>query len=257
MNTDTDLMMHAPADTVLPNETLCIHADTRIYDFQRKALVCLIVLFSLCLLFLNSQTLFAQHTSNPKAHKKDLQEVKTYAGHIVNWSVDDSYFYNGFYFQTKDKKYLVKIPLYMAEELTKTSDPEALVYLKAAQPIGSSDETILQFSSITAGPYVIYVKPEVKDTTAPFREYVNGSGIITEIQKKKDGVVIGYVVDKTIILNMPAIFAQRLDKVIIVGDDVSYGAVKEKAHSGMVVKPGFTVLHCETLSVRGAQYLAQ
>jgi hypothetical protein len=182
--------------------------------------------------------------------KKPLQQVSVFSGQVVNWANNDDYVYDGFYLQTGNEKYLVKFPPHLGTQLTTAVKTGSTVSVNGAAAFPPQGEKEIRFVSITADGKTYY-------NTPPAEVLTFGSGKIYDLQKNKQGDVKGYILDDRTILRLPPHVAKQLNQVAVVGAGISYSGVKKILETGEVSVASYTIIHCQTVTINGIQYLTK
>jgi hypothetical protein len=207
-----------------------------------------------CLAFSFSGMAQPKH-HGPKAVKQTLQQVEVYSGKVGDWESNDEYVYDGFYLETANEKFLVKFSPLKGDQITSSIKSGNKVTVNGVGRLTRLGEKEIRLVSIMSDGKVIYENtpgPESADLTETF---VTGSGKITELQKNKMGKVRGFMLDNKTILRVPVDVAKQLNLLAIEGAEVAYRGVKKPLHAGEVAWGGYTIIHCQTITIKGKQYL--
>lgn len=192
----------------------------------------------------------------PKPANDVLRRISSFSGQVGTWVSNDDFVYDGFYLQSGGEKLLVKFPPSMGSALksaAKTGSTFTLNGSADSTPTGQKQIRLVSFSSEGK---TIYETPPTPPSAATTPETAEGSGKITSLQKNEAGDVTAFVLDKTI-LKVPPHVARQLGQIATSGGNVSYRGVKRNPASGEVSTGEYKIVHCESITVNGTQYLTR
>jgi len=202
-------------------------------------------------------------TAQPGPHpplppqQQGLQKVTAFTGKMGAWVNNDDYVYDGFYLQTDAGKLLVKFPAHLGSQLTAIQKAGSSITVNGVEAITPLGEKEIRMVSIAAGGQTINDTPTAPPATPPAEELISGSAKISELQKGKGGEVNGFVLDNKAILKVPPHLAMQLSQLAVAGTIINYSGIKKTARSGEVLAANYTIIHCQTISINGTQYLTR
>ncbi len=194
-----------------------------------------------------------------KHHGRGFEQVTVYNGKIGELSYNDDYVYDGFYLQVNDQNLFVKFPPHLGSQIVPVLKKGSNVTVNGVIHYPRHGGQEIKMVSMVVNGTTIYDTPPMKPRGRGFRneEFVSGSGKITQLQVSKSGSLRGFVLDNKTILRVPPHNAYQLGQLVSVGATVSYtGGVKSK-HEGEVAHDNYTIVHCNTITIDGTQYLVR
>ena len=193
----------------------------------------------------------------PAPKQEELKQVSTITGQITDWVSNDDYVYDGFYIQTAGEKLLVKFPAHIGAGLTSALKKGSSVTVNGVSAISPTGAKEVRMVSIVTGGKTFYDTPPAAPTTAPSPEFVTASGKIAQAQKNKRGDASGFILDNKTILRVPPHVAAQLSQTAVAGATVSYTGVKKSANNNEAKAENYTIIHCQTITINGTQYLTR
>ncbi len=190
-------------------------------------------------------------------HRQALQQVTTFNGQAGEWTINDDYIYDGFYLQTTQAKYLVKFSPHMGSELTKNITTGATITINGVEELTPEGQKEVRLISIAANGQTLTDIPLATAPQTVTDTQINGTGKITAFQKNKRGEVNGYFVDGKTILRVPPHVVMQLNTLLTSGAAVSYSGIKKSVNNGEVSIGNYNIVHCQTITVNGTQYLTR
>lgn len=190
----------------------------------------------------------------PRA-KQALQPVTTYQGKVVKMSTNNDYVYDGFYILSGSDSILVKFPPHLGSQVTsavKTGSPVSVNGVLHAPPFGGQE---IRMVSITANGQTISDMPQATATTPPVETFVKGNGKITCLQTDREGRTNGFILDNKTVLHIPPQVAMQLRTMAANGTVIAYTGMQKTAKQGEVASANYNIVHCNTITVNGQQYL--
>ncbi|RFM30916.1 hypothetical protein DXN04_31795 [Chitinophaga silvisoli] len=95
-------------------------------------------------------------------------------------------------------------------------------------------------------------------SVAPAQEtFISGSGKITSLQLNRENMLAGLLIDNNTVLRIPPLSAMQLASSLQVGSAVAFTGMKRALNAGEALQGNYTLVHCQTITVNGHQYLAQ
>ncbi len=187
--------------------------------------------------------------------RQALQQVNAYNGQVGEWTTNDDFIYDGFYLQSTQGKFLVKFPAHMGDQLLKTIKKGNAVTVNGVEEINPAGEREIRLVNLIANGKTIVDAPPATLPDPSAETQTSGSGKITAFQKNREGEVNGYILDEKIILRVPPHVNRQLDTLIAKGSAVSYSGIKKSATNGEASSGNYTIIHCQTITVNGTQYM--
>jgi len=188
-----------------------------------------------------------------KIENLGLQEVKPFIGKVLAWEDNENYFNNGFYLQTGTEKLLVQFPTHLGSQLTSAITLGNTITVNGVK---TNEPKKIQFVSTQINGKVIYNTPPIVQDRTIEKEFLVGSGKISELQTNKNGNVRSYVVDEKTILHISRNVASNLGKLAVIGAKIGYSGIKRNQQEGEVATANFTIIDCQTITINGKEYLA-
>ncbi len=185
-----------------------------------------------------------------------LQEVQTYTGTIVSLAANDEFIYDGYNIADHGDTLLVKFPPHLGASLKAGLTPGAKVTVTGTMNIAPTGQREIRMLSVSTGGKTISdtgVSP-----LAPVPEtFISGSGKITGLQLNRENMLAGLLVDNNTVLRIPPLSAMQLASSLQVGAAVAFTGMKRAINAGEALQGNYTLVHCQTITVNGHQYLAQ
>lgn len=189
--------------------------------------------------------------------QQQLQQVAAYEGQVTDWASNNDYVYDGFYLQTTGGKMLVKFPPHLGSQLTtaiKTGSRVTVNGITDYTPWGSTE---IRMVSINANGQMIYDTPPATPPAPPVENFTNGNGTIKGLQKNMEGIVDGYILGNKTILRVPPHIAMQLSQIALTGSAISFTGMQKTPQIGEASAGNYTIVHAETITVNGTQYLTR
>ena len=174
------------------------------------------------------------------------------SGTITEWTHNDDFLYVGFYLQSNDGSYYVKFPPHMAKDVYSCEKNVTVQGTLKYSPEGVRE---INMNSIEGNGLVVNHIPPTRPTKVPFADIVSGKGTAVQLQQNKKGDLAGYVLDNNILLRVPPHIARRLTQLIQEKTVLEYTGVVKTLKEGEMSKGDYTIIHCQTITVNGTQYL--
>lgn len=189
--------------------------------------------------------------------EEGLRTVTTTQGKVAMLTTNDDYVYDGFVMLNGSDSIWVKFPPHMGKQMTSAIKAGSTVSVSGdlnTNPEGKKD---LRFISISAGGQTLTDTPPVTPPVPVAETTTSGSGRITAVQTGRMGEVKGFVLNSNTILKVPPHVASQLNDLIKTGATVSYTGNKKAAADGEVSTGNYTVVHTQTITVNGQQYITR
>jgi hypothetical protein len=201
------------------------------------------------------------HPEGPRGpremHDQPLQRLMAFSGQAGEWVANDDYVYDGFYLQTGEGKLLVKFPAHMGNQLTRAIKSGSSITVNGAEHANPEGIREIRMFDITVNGKTFSDTPRAVPGTPKEPVQSSGSGKITALQKARDGKVNGFVIDGKTILRMPPHVVTEIGSLVNTGTGVSFTGVKKSLNDGEAQAGNYTVIHCQTLTINGTQYLVR
>lgn len=188
---------------------------------------------------------------------RTLQQVTAYTGKAGEWVNNDDFVYDGFYLQTSQGKSLVRFPSTMGMQLTKLIKAGTDITVNGVEDVNPDGIKEIRMLSISANGQLIQNTPPAAPPVPEAETMMNGSGKITALQKGKEAEVNGYLIDNKTILRIPPHVAAQLNSLAAAGTTVSFTGRKKATNSNEASAGNYSIVHCETITINGTQYLAR
>lgn len=185
---------------------------------------------------------------------QQLQKVATYQGKVVKMSANDDYLYDGFYLLTNGDSLLVKFPPHLGSQITGAVKTGSAVSVNGVLHIAPMGEKEIRMLSLTSGKNII-TDTALPAATPPLETYITGNGKITKLQTDREGRIKGFIVDDKTILHIRPHVATQLGTIAQTGAGIAYTGTKKANKQGEVSTADYTIVHCNTITVNGQQYV--
>jgi len=191
----------------------------------------------------------------PEAAAPSLQQVTTFTGTVNEWINNDDYVYDGFYLQTTAGKLLVKFAPHMGAQIVKAIKTGNTVSVNGTSSVNPEGIREIHMVTIMANGQTITDVPPAAPIAPEDAGAINGKGKITGLRLDKEGRVNGFVVDSKIILKTPPHIAAQLNALLTTGSDISFTGIKKQGNNGEAMADNYSIVHCQTITINGTQYL--
>lgn len=188
---------------------------------------------------------------------EELQQVTTFEGKAIKMIANDDYMYDGFYMLNGSDTLQVKFPPHLGSEITALVKSGTNVTGNGVlhnPPLGGKE---IRMVSLTANGKTIIDVPPAITPTPPVEKFVQGDGKITSLQSDREGRVKGFIVDNKTILRIPPHVAMQLGSMAQTGVAIAFTGMHHAAKQGEVAAADYTIIHCNTITVNGRQYLVK
>jgi hypothetical protein len=193
----------------------------------------------------------------PGAPGPALQLVTAFQGRVTRLSANDDYICDGFYLQTAQDSMLVKFPGHLGTQITSLLKAGSTLTVNGTltyPPLGGKE---IRMVSLSVNGQTIYDSPPAAPATAPADNFVNGNGKVVGTQIDREGRMNGLLLDNSTVLRIPPGIAGQLTGLAKNGSQVSYSGMQMMPRPGEVVMGDRKVVHCNTISVSGQQFLVR
>lgn len=186
-----------------------------------------------------------------------LRPVTTIQGKVVKLQANDDFVFDGFYMLSGSDSLLVKFPAHMGSQVmpaAKTGSQISVSGVLENPPFGIREVRMI---SLTAGNKTITettpsILPEpVQETES------SGTGKVSTFQMDREGRVSGLFLDNKTVLRFPPHIAAQLGTSIGKGTAISYSGTQKGKTQGEVLLEDYKIIHCNTITVKGQQYLVK
>ncbi len=214
----------------------------------------MIVIASLMNLAMNSYA--QQEQPNAPAEDNHLEQPKVFTGKVISWVSNQDYFYDGFFLQTENEKYLVKFSPRLGIRLNSALKIGTRTSLDAMEVSPNGEKKVIQLVNIIADGMNISDTSATANTTTPVKEPIFGSGTIVQMQENELGQIKGLILFDKTILRFPLMAAEQLKKMAVVGTFVSYKG-SQMLRKGEYAPVYYTIVQCKTISIDEKQFLVE
>jgi hypothetical protein len=192
-----------------------------------------------------------------------LQPVSAFQGRVTGLSANDDYIYDGFYLQTAQDSMLVKFPGHLGTQITSLVKAGSMVTVNGTleyPPFGGKEIRML---SLTANGQTVYDTPPTPPTApaappaAPADNFVNGNGKVVGTELDREGRMNGLLLDNKTVLRIPPGIAAQLAGLAKNGAQVGYSGMQKMPQTGEVAAGDTKIVHCNTISINGQQFLVR
>ena len=111
--------------------------------------------------------------------------------------------------------------------------------------------------SLVSKGQTLYDSPPAAPATPPMDNFVNGNGKVVGTQLDREGRMNGLLLDNKTILRIPPGTAGQLAGLTKDGAQVGYSGMQKTAQAGEVVANNMKIVHCNTISINGQQFLVR
>jgi hypothetical protein len=193
----------------------------------------------------------------PGAPGAALQPVAAFQGRVTRLSANDDYVYDGFYLQTSEDSMLVKFPVHLGAQITSLVKVGGTVTVNGTlenPPLGGKE---VRMVSLSIKGQTIYDSPPAAPATPPADNFVNGNGKVVGTQMDREGRMNGLLLDNRTILRIPPGTAGQLAGLAKDGSQVGYSGMQKTPQAGEVAAGDIKIVHCNTISINGQQFLVR
>jgi hypothetical protein len=186
-----------------------------------------------------------------------LQPVAAFQGRVSRLSANDDYVYDGFYLKTTQDSMLVKFPAHLGAEITSVVKVGSTVIVNGtleSPPFGSKE---VRMVSLSIKGQTIYDSPPAALATPPAENFVNGNGKVVGTQMDREGRMNGLLLDNRTVLRIPPGTAGQLAGMAKDGSQVDYSGMQKATQAGEVAMGDMKIVHCNTISINGQQFLVR
>jgi hypothetical protein len=191
----------------------------------------------------------------PGAPGAALQPVAAFQGRVTRLSANDDYVYDGFYLQTAQDSMLVRFPVHLGAQITSLVKAGGTVTVNGTlenPPLGGKE---VRMVSLSINGQTIYDSPPAAPAAPPADNFVNGNGKVVGTQMDREGRMNGLLLDNRTILRIPPGTAGQLAGLAKDGSQVGYSGMQKTPQTGEVAASDMKVVHCNTISINGQQFL--
>lgn len=193
----------------------------------------------------------------PPGRNEPLRQVTSFSGQVGEWVANYDFIYDGFYLQNNGQKTLVKFPARMGTQLKTAAKTGSTISFNGVQDSGRNAEKTIRLVSITLNGQTTYETPPAPPTLNTSEESATGTSKIISLQKNDMGDITGFVLENKTILKVPPHVAKQLAQTAVAGTSLGYNGMKKVAGSGEVSSANYTIVHCQTITINGTQYLTR
>jgi hypothetical protein len=190
-----------------------------------------------------------------KLPERKLETVTDFSGQLAGWADNDDFVYGGFYLQTCNSKYLVVFSPTIGRKLRRKVKGNTTLSIKGVEKVSAKGAKEIWLVSITTNEETIYNPSLVLTTKEGKEKFVSGTSKMNQLQKDGQGKAIGIILDDQTILRMSNYMLELLNKIALVGANISYTGEKQKLPAGEAALMNYTVINCYTITIDGNQYL--
>ena len=187
-------------------------------------------------------------------HNGQFEQVTTVHGVVAKWTYNDDFEYDGLYLNTANTSVFVKFPPHLGQQVRALGDNLSVNGVFKDNPQGVTELKMISVSG--NGQTVVDQKP-IPDTKPLQESFVNGEGEIIQLHSNKKGEVCGYILDDGVLLRIPPHVAKRLSQMIQAGSTIGYAGIEKALKPGHVRACDYNIIHCQTISVNGTQYIVR
>ncbi|WP_343688349.1 hypothetical protein [Chitinophaga sp.] len=185
-----------------------------------------------------------------------LQEVSTFTGTIVGLANNDDFIYDGYYLANNGDTLLVKFPPHLGATVRDGLKPGTQATVTGTLNYAPTGQKEVRMLSVQANGKTI--ADTGAPTTMPTPEtYVSGNGKISGLQLNRENVLVGVIIDGNTVLRVPPPFAMQLGSSMQVGSAIAFTGMKRATNEGEASSANYKLVHCQTITLNGHQYLAQ
>jgi hypothetical protein len=186
-----------------------------------------------------------------------LQPVTAFQGRVMRMSVNDDYVYDGFYLQTAQDSMLVKFPAHLGSQITSLVKVGSTVTVNGTLDTPPAGNKEIRMVSLVSKGQTLYDSPPAAPATPPTENFVNGNGKVVGTQMDREGRMNGLVLDNKTILRIPPGTAGQLAGLTKDGVQVGYSGMQKTPREGEVASNDRKIVHCNTISINGQQFLVR
>lgn len=204
------------------------------------------------ILTMSMVVLVVSASAQPRHQKGgQLQQVTTISGTVVEWMYNDDFEYDGLSLNDGGTTVFVKFPPHLAQQARNLGNHLTVNGVFRYNPEGVQE---LKMVSMSGNGQTVY------DQKSPYKTFieepvVNGKGRINQVQITKNGDDKGYILDNGVVLRIPPRMARQLTQMIQTGAVIGYTGIEKVLKPGHVRASENVMVHGQTISIDGVQYL--
>ena len=145
----------------------------------------------------------------------------------------------------------------MGSQFTKAIRTGNTITVNGVEQVNPEGEKEIRFVSVVANGQTIVDSPPAAAPETISDTQISSSGKITAFQKNREGEVNGYIVDGKTILRVPPHVMMQLNAFVTNGAAVSFTGMKKTANNGEASNGNYSIVHCQTITINGTQYLTR
>lgn len=188
---------------------------------------------------------------------KKIQEVFTFTGKITDWHYNEDFIYDGFYLLQKEQDtILVRFDKTLGEKIRSIEND---VTVRATIIKDSSGNTrFLNLVNIQGKGETVYCNGTYNHIymSTDSEDFRKGKGRIKEFRYGKDGETItGFILDNNVALLIDSKMLRQIPESVEISKTIEYTGIATKHKKGQIKAKDYIVIHCQTITIDGKQYL--
>lgn len=194
------------------------------------------------------------------AAKGRVQTLSSFSGTLVAYTTDnDEQVYNGFTLKTSAGTETVRFPGHLGQALMAAAKAGSSVTVSGFRDTDPEGRTALHLVSLTAGGQTVQttLAPPPPPTTPRSPEAASAEGTISRLATDPQGRTRALVLNDGTVLRLPPAAVEQLAEKLKVGARVAAtGNLRPHPEGEVAVRP-VRVLHTQTITLDGVQFLVR
>lgn len=199
-------------------------------------------------------------SAQPRPYKKQIEQIESYHGNIIQWKTDRDYVYDAFMFETDDKTtILVKFPSFLGQDIKDLGNNDLSIkgFLRKNR---NGNNITLQLLSISSGEKnVSRNNGDHRMRRSHYRNPTNiqGNGKIQKIIYNDRNDPVAYLLANDTLLKMPPHIFKQINNVAKVDTEINYEGLERKLNAGELQEKRKIIIHARAIEINGTRYFIQ
>ncbi|TLV01448.1 hypothetical protein [Dyadobacter luticola] len=182
-----------------------------------------------------------------------LQPVNAYQGKVVKLQYNDDFTFDGFYILNSIDSVLVKFPAHLGKQVMSAAKVGSNVNFTGtmeATPFGASEVRLVSLND-----KMLNDSPQTE--LPPAEKFVDGKAKVASLQKGRDGMVTGLILDNKTLLKLPPHVMAQMGNSLQPGSAIVYSGNQKSVNAGEISLDNYVIVRPNTLTINGQQYLVR
>lgn len=180
-----------------------------------------------------------------------LRPVNAWQGKVVKWQYNEDSVFDGFYLLNGSDSLLITFPPHLGKQIAGAAKVGAHVNLTGtaeSTPFGATGVRLVSINNATIDDSPRQEMPQTE-------KFVEQKGKISSLRMGRDGMVNGLLLDNKTLLKLPPHMIMQLGNALQPGTPIAYSGNQKNAADGEISQDNLTIVHANTLTINGQQYL--